>query len=165
MNVTEYIEFKAKVLVKELSDNWDIAKCKDLLGTLNDYFSVGEKAKDSLPECPPITKKFLSNYEYSKTASAVAEPNTKRRTKHSILKLGEKKMIIELMLDYIQEGLDKGATKFSFYARDFGINEEYLQKSIMKSFNSSPYKIKRFPNLKFVCKTIPGGAECQIKRR
>lgn len=40
MDIASYVEFKAKTLVRELSENWDFEKCSDLYKTLDDLLQL-----------------------------------------------------------------------------------------------------------------------------
>lgn len=40
VDVSVYVEFKAKALIKELSENFDIRKCGDLYQTLGDLLKL-----------------------------------------------------------------------------------------------------------------------------
>lgn len=155
VDVAVYVEFKAKALIKELSENFDIRKCSDLYQTLGDLLKLTDAP---LQDQDADVISTLSD-------KAKEPPPTKHRTRRTLVGRGEQKMIIELMLDRFFEGAKSGQTKFSFYANDFGCSEEYLQKNIVKAINHSPYKLKRFPDLVITCRSIPGGIDCYIRRK
>lgn len=154
VDVSVYVEFKAKALIKELSENFDIRKCGDLYQTLGDLLKLTDT---------PLQDQDAD--VISTLSENAKEPPPKHRTRRTLVGRGEQKMIIELMLDRFFEGAKSGQTKFSFYANDFGCSEEYLQKNIVKAINHSPYKLKRFPDLDITCRSIPGGIDCYIRRK
>lgn len=45
VDVAVYVEFKAKSLIKELSENFDIRKCGDLYQTLGDLLKLESEAE------------------------------------------------------------------------------------------------------------------------
>ena len=160
VDVAVYVEFKAKALIKELSESFDIRKCGDLYQTLGDLLKL--ESKTGLEK----TDTTVPNRDPHLAPTAEAEvPPPKHRTRRTLVGRGEQKVIIELMLDRFFEGAKSGQTKFSFYAKDFGCSEEYLQKNIVRTINHCPYKLKRFPDLEITCRSIPGGIDCYIKRK
>lgn len=168
VNVANYVEFKVKALIKELAENFDIRKCGELYQSVGDLLKLESEAEFKktgfiVPNGGPLPDP-VADAIHSAVEKAQEPPPKKRGPRRLLVGRGEQKMIIELMLDRFFEGAKNGQTKFSFYANDFGCSEEYLQKNIGSNINSSPYKRKRFPDLKITCRSIPGGIDCYIGR-
>lgn len=68
VDVAVYVEFKAKALIKELSENFDIRKCGDLYQTLGDLLKLTDAPlqdqdadvistlSENAKEPPPMTR-------------------------------------------------------------------------------------------------------------
>ena len=59
VDVAVYVEFKAKALIKELSESFDIRKCGDLYQTLGDLLKLEsetglEKTDTTVPNRDPL---------------------------------------------------------------------------------------------------------------
>ena len=125
MDIASYVEFKAKTLVRELSENWDFEKCSDLYKTLDDLLQLSAQEEfDKSGMLPatgcPIPSSILQ-------APSIQSDQKKRRT---LASRGTQKAIIELILDRFFEGSKSGQTKFTFYAKDFGCEEDYFHERI-----------------------------------
>lgn len=156
VDVAVYVEFKAKALIKELSENFDIRKCGDLYQTLGDLLKLTDaplqdQDADVIPTLGENAKE--------------PPPKKARKVQKPYLKRGEKQTIIDLILDRFFEESKSGKTEFVFYGKDFGVSGDYLQKNIFNTINANPYKQKRFPDLKIKYMAIPGGVSCHIGRK
>lgn len=158
-DISGYVEFKAKTLCKELSENFDIHKCCDLHKTLGDLLKIQKPIRD-LTENDLITGDAIPLTTIKKCK---APP--KKNARKQYLKRGEKQAIIDLILDRFFEESKSGKTEFVFYGKDFGTSGEYLQRNIFNSLNTNPIKQKRFPDLKIRYMAIPGGVSCHIGRK
>ena len=144
METSFYIEQHAKQLVKELADAWSREKAFELKVTLIDLEN----------ESKPVAKID----EIEKITPIITKP-AKR------LRKGERQAIIDLILDRFFEESKSGKRDFVFCGKDFGVSEEYLQRSIFNLINTNARKQKRFPDLKIQTMYIPGGVSCHIGRK
>lgn len=171
VDVAVYVEFKAKALIKELSENFDIRKCGDLYQTLGDLLKLEseaefEKSGFVVPNGGPLPDAIVD--VLTPLCESAKEPPPKKRNRKvhkPYLKRGERQTIIDLILDRFFEESKSGKTEFVFYGKDFGVSDEYLQKNIFNTLNINPTKEKRFPDLKIRYMAIPGGVSCHIGRK
>ncbi len=170
VDVAVYVEFKAKALIKELSENFDIRKCGDLYQTLGDLLKLEsetefEKSGFVVPNGGPLPDPVAEAIYSAVEKSQVPPPKKARKVQKPYLKRGERQTIIDLILDRFFEESKSGKTEFVFYGKDFGVSGEYLQKNIFNTLNSNKTKMNRFPDLKIRYMTIPGGVSCHIGRK
>ena len=156
-DISGYVEFKAKTLCKELSENFDLHKCDELHKTLGDLLKLQTKSV----AIPSVGELASEPYEKAE----VPPPEKKIKPKRNRVKWGERQAIIDLILDRFYEESKTGKQEFCFYGKDFGVTELYLQNQIFGTINSNRKKKKRFPNLKIKYITIPGGVICHIGRK
>lgn len=148
MNILGYIEFKAQTLTGELAQQWNRERAIELGGVLDDLKAALNPRKSVTPE------------HSDKPKQVSAPKQIKLRTPRQ-----DRKTIVNLILDTIFEQSKTGKTEFNFYAKDFGVSEEYLRKGIFWGLNSDPIKTRRFPDLKISSHSIPGGMRCHIERK
>ena len=156
-DISGYVEFKARTLCKELSENFDVHKCDELHKTLGDLLKLQTKsvAMSSVGE--------LSSQPYEK--ADVPPPDKKNKPKRNRVKWGEKQAIIDIILDTFYEESKTGKQDFVFFGEDFGVTGEYLRNQIFRTINTNRKKMKRFPNLRIKSVAIPGGVNCHIGRK
>ena len=148
MNILGYIEFKAQTLTGELANQWNREQALELSGVLEDLKTALNPGKS------------IAHEPLDKPKQVSAPKQVKVRTPRQ-----DRKTIINLILDTIFEQSKTGKTEFNFYAKDFGVSEEYLKKGIFWSLNSDPIKTRRFPDLKISSHCFPGGMRCHIERK
>lgn len=170
VDVAVYVEFKAKALIKDLSENFDIRKCGDLYQTLGDLLKLEseaefEKSGFVVPNGGPLPDPVADVIASLSKKAEVPPPKKVRKVQKPYLKRGEKQAIVDLILDTFFEESKSGKTEFVFYGKDFGVSGDYLQKNIFNTINANPTKQKRFPDLKIRYMTIPGGVSCHIGRK
>lgn len=170
VDVAVYVEFKAKSLIKELSENFDIRKCGDLYQTLGDLLKLESEAEFKksgfvVPNGGPLPDAIVDALTPVLKKDPEPSPKKERKVRGPYLKHGERQAIIDLILYRFYEESKSGKTEFAFYGKDFGVSGEYLQKNIFNTLNINPTKEKRFPDLKIRYMAIPGGVSCHIGRK
>lgn len=163
MKLSHYIELRAKALVTNLNRAWNEDEAMELRTTLNDLHEVNLASKRAqeavvVAEVKPEPK--------AEPVKAIIEPKPKK-TKRFFGRVakGERKAIIDLILDEFVNKASAGEKEMHFKASDFGVTLRCFQKSIFDNINTCEQKKKRFPDLVIKRRNVPDGVLVTLHRK
>ena len=162
MRVSHYIELRAKALVMNLNKAWNDDEAMELRTALNDLHDVKFAIKRA-PEAESVEELPEPKIE---TVKAVVEQKPKKKKQFfGRVAKGERKAIIDLLLDEFVTKASAGQKELHFKASDFGVSLRCFQKSIFDNINTCEQKKRRFPDLVIKRKNVPDGVLVTLHRK
>ena len=144
MRTVDYIELRAKALVSELSQVWDVEKRRELREVLNDLENAEESLSDGIP---------FGDLERV-VADADSEP---KRTRRSFPRKPRnwRKPYFDSVLDYIQKRKEGDLLEGDLYAEDFGLDFKYFSEKFCFYLNKEIRKRQQFDGYRIGFSTYP----------
>lgn len=144
MRAVDYIEFRAKTLVSELSQAWSIEKRRELREVLNDLENEEESPSNAIP--------------FGKLELVVADADPKpKRTRRSFPRKPRhwRKPYFDSVLDFIQKRKESDLLEGDLYAEDFGLDFKYFSEKFCFYLNKEIKKRQQFDGYRIGFSTYP----------